>query len=106
MVQRRMVLESLGNTGPQQRSGAVVRDVSPEEVALTACHDAAVVVAMLHQQVAYWATGGGVDPLTLTDEALLGELIDGLYERWESLGVWKPGEARVPVRDGRVVWEG
>jgi hypothetical protein len=85
---RRRVIESLGSSSPpESRPGYVEPKPSVEELALTAAHEAAEVLYGLYLS----ATGFP------SDQDVLAAKLDRLYERWQALGVWKPGDSRVPV---------
>lgn len=87
-IVRKMVTESLGSSAsPESRPGYVEPKPSVEELALTACHEAAEVLYGLYLE----ATGFPQDADVLATK------LDNLYDRWRDLDVWKPGEPRVPV---------
>jgi hypothetical protein len=102
-LKRRMVQESLGGSGPPQRSGVLERQVPVEERALDVAHNAGRALYLL------WKAASNA-ALTDDEEFALGGLLDKLYTDMEAIGAWKTGDPRVPVMGepglATVDWEG
>lgn len=88
-VSRRIVEESLGQTGPPQRAGIRIRELSSEELGVKAATVAAQAVALLHRKV--------TRDLDSDEERNLALMMAELYDDWQLLDVLEEGQERVPV---------
>lgn len=90
MVRMTRVSESLGSSSGLQHDGAFQRVVEPEEVALTACHEAPRAMELLFRV----ADGGA---LSESDSIELGVLVGRLRGAFEQLGTIDTRDTWIPV---------